>query len=579
MHVSSSQFCRIYTGNVQTVKALLLFHLTLNPRAIACIIFPVHNGASAMSQDADYDFVIIGSGFGGSVAALRLAEKGYSVKVLEQGRRMEARDFPRTNWNLKRWLWLPLLNFTGPFRISLFGHITVFSGVGVGGGSLVYANTLPVPKDGFFRASSWSQLADWKQELLPFYDKAKRMLGVATNQHFTVSDQLMGEVAQDINCRDQFQATDVAVFFGEPGKTVPDPYFQGEGPPRTGCTYCGACMTGCRVGAKNTLDKNYLHLAERKGVTIQPDSKVVAVRPAAQGYELTLRRRYSWLFYRTEKLRAKQVVFSGGVLGTVALLLKMQQDPRGLPGLSPTLGNYVRTNNESIIGVVTNQPRLDFSKGLAISSIVHTDAHSHWEPVRYGAGSGFFRLLMAPHAPGPTVWNRSLTMAKTLALAPSRWLKVILTPDFGRQTQILLYMRSLDGTLRFALKRRPWLGFRQTMGSTLGEDGQKPLAFMEEATQLARLFAQKVDGLLTNVFTESIFGIASTAHILGGCCMGRDAGEGVIDSQHRVFGYDGLYVVDGSAVSANPGVNPSLTITALAERAMSLIPPKDRSSL
>ncbi|WP_141731792.1 GMC oxidoreductase [Oligoflexus tunisiensis] len=531
-----------------------------------------------MSQDADFDFVIIGSGFGGSVSALRLTEKGYNVKVLEQGRRFEARDFPRTNWNLKRWLWLPLLNFMGPFRISFFGHITVYSGVGVGGGSLVYANTLPVPKDGFFKASSWSHLADWKQELLPYYDKAKRMLGVATNQHFTLTDQVMEEIANEINCRDKFQATDVAVFCGEPGKTVPDPYFQGEGPPRTGCTYCGACMTGCRVGAKNTLDKNYLYLAEKRGATVEPLSRVVAVRPVAeQGYELTVQRRRGWLFYRTEKLRARQVVFSGGVLGTVRLLLNMQQDPKGLPHLSPALGQFVRTNNESIIGVVTSHSQYDFSKGLAISSILHTDEHSHLEPVRYGSGSGFFRLLMAPHAPGPNAWNRSLTMASTLALDPMRWLKVILTPNFGRQSQILLYMRSLDGTLRFVLKRRPWLAFRRTMSSALGADGQKPLAFMEEATQLARLFAKKVDGLLTSVFTESIFGIASTAHILGGCCMGRDASEGVIDSRHRVFGYDGLYVVDGAAVSANPGVNPSLTITALAERAMSLIPPKDRS--
>jgi cholesterol oxidase len=528
-----------------------------------------------MSQGAAFDFVIIGSGFGGSVSALRLAEKGYTVKVLEQGRRFEARDFPRTNWNLKRWLWMPFVNFLGPFKMSFFSNITVYSGVGVGGGSLVYANTLPVPKDGFFRASSWSHLANWKQELLPYYDTAKRMLGVATNKHFTLTDKVMEEIAEEIHCRDQFQATDVAVYFGQPGKTVDDPYFNGEGPRRTGCTFCGACMTGCRVGAKNTLDKNYLYLAEKRGASIQADSKVTAVRPLPDGgYEVTVKRRKGWMRASKEKIRAKQVVFSGGVLGTVELLLKMRQDSKGLPKLSPTLGQFVRTNNESIIGVWTANSQYNFSKGIAISSIIHTDEHSHIEPVRYGSGSGFFRLLLAPHAPGPNVWSRSLAMGGAFAVEPLRWLKVLLKPDFSKHSQILLYMRSLDGTLSFVMKRRPWLGLRRTMGSTLGADGRKPVAFMEEATQLARLFAKRVDGLLANVFTESVFGIASTAHILGGCCMGRDASEGVIDHQHRVFGYDGLYVIDGAAVSANPGVNPSLTITALAERAMSFIPAK-----
>jgi len=531
-----------------------------------------------MGQSSTFDFVIIGSGFGGSVSALRLTEKGYTVRVLEQGRRLEAHDFPRTNWNIKRWMWLPLFNFLGPFKMSIFRNITVYSGVGVGGGSLVYANTLPVPKDGFFLASSWAHLADWKQQLLPFYDTAKRMLGVATNRHFTLTDKLMEEIATEINCKDKFQATDVGVYFGEPGKTVADPYFQGEGPKRTGCIFCGACMTGCRYGAKNTLDKNYLYLAEKKGATIQADSQVMAVRPLRdQGYELTIRRRKGWMRFAKETIRAQQVVFSGGVLGSVELLLKMRQDPKALPQLSPTLGQFVRTNNESIIGVVTSHSKYNFSKGLAISSIIHTDEHSHLEPVRYGGGSGFFRLLMAPHAPGANVWSRSMAMASAFAIQPMRWFKVMLKPDFSKQTQILLYMRSLDGTLSFVMKRRPWLAFKSSLGSTLGVDGKKPMAFMEEATSLAKLFAKKVDGLLANVFTESVFGIASTAHILGGCCMGRNSSEGVIDHQHRVFGYDGLYVVDGAAVSANPGVNPSLTITALAERAMSFIPTKDKN--
>lgn len=528
-------------------------------------------------QTFDFDCIVIGSGFGGSVSALRMQEKGYRTAVLEQGRRYQAQDFPRTNWNLKRWLWIPLLNFTGPFRMSFFSRVTIFSGVGVGGGSLVYANTLPIPKDGFFRAASWSKLADWKVELQPHYQTARRMLGAAKNTHFTATDRLMQSIAREAQMEDRFEASDVSVYFGSPGKTRPDPYFGGEGPPRTGCIFCGACMTGCRHGAKNSLDKNYLYLAERKGATVVPNTCVTAVRPLpGGGYQIEAKERLGWLRYRRRTYKAQKVILSGGVLGTVALLLKMQQDPRGLPKLSKALGQFIRTNNESIIGVVSNNPQYDFTQGVAISSIIHTDEHSHLEPVRYGRGSGFFRLLMAPHAPGDSIFQRSLAMSRSFLSHPLRWLRVFALGDFSRQTQILLYMRSLDSTLSFKLRRRPWLAFRPTMGTVLEKNGQQPKAFMKEATDLAQSFAKKVDGILANVFTESLFGIASTAHVLGGCCMGQNASEGVIDTKHEVFGYPGLYVVDGSAVSANPGVNPSLTITALAERAMSLMPPMPR---
>ncbi|MCX6127747.1 MAG: GMC oxidoreductase, partial [Proteobacteria bacterium] len=335
-----------------------------------------------------------------------------------------------------------------------------------------------------------------------------------------------------------------------------------------------ACMTGCRYGAKNTLDKNYLYFAEKKGATIQADSQVLAIRPRSEGgYELTVRRRKGWLRFAKETVHAQQVVISAGVLGSVELLLKMRQDPKALPHLSPRLGQFVRTNNESIIGVVTSKPQYNFSEGIAISSIIHTDEHSHIEPVRYGQGSGFFRLLLAPHAPGANFWMRSKSWMSSCAAEPWRWLQAIFVSDFSKSTQILLYMRSLDGTLTFTLKKRPYLAFRQTLGSILGVEAKQPQAFMKEATDLAKQFAKRVDGVLANVFTESLLGIASTAHILGGCCMGQNPEEGVIDHQHQVFGYKGLYVIDGSAVSANPGVNPSLTITALAERAMSFIKP------
>jgi cholesterol oxidase len=531
--------------------------------------------AHLMDDKCPLDYVVVGSGFGGSVSALRLAEKGYRVAVLEQGRRFSAQDFPRTNWNLKRWLWLPLINFLGPFKMTFLRHVTVYSGVGVGGGSLVYGNTLPVPKDAFFENPSWGHLARWKDELAPFYTLAKKMLGAAPNPRLTQTDHIMADIAREIGVPDKFQPTDVAIHFGSPGKIAKDPYFGGEGPDRFGCIFCGACMTGCRHGAKNTLDKNYLYLAEKRGVTIEPETRVVHIEPMPDGsYLLTAEQRRGWLKKERKIYHARSVVLSAGVLGTVDLLLKMREDPRGLPGLSQRLGEFVRTNSESIIGVISPDPKFDFSEGIAISSIIHTDEHSHIEPVRYGKGSGFFRLLLAPHAPGESTAVRVFNMIGTFLRTPWQWLRVLFVWDFSRHTQILLYMRSLNDGLSFTLKRRPWRAFKKAIVSSVPPSSSKPKAFIPEATHLAGLFAKRVGGVSANVIQETILGTASTAHILGGCAMGRDASDGVIDTSHQVFGYPGLYVIDGSAVSANPGVNPSLTITALAERAMSFIPAK-----
>ena len=528
-----------------------------------------------LKQNPEWDFAVIGSGFGGSVSALRLAEKGYRVRVFEKGRRFSAADFPKTNWEVKRWLWLPLLNFLGPFKITMFRHLTVFSGVGVGGGSLVYGNTLPVPKVGFFRAATWAHLGDWQVMLAPFYAKAWHMLGATTNKHLTRTDSLMQDLASDAGLSEHFSPTQVGIYFGEPGKTVKDPFFAGAGPDRAGCNFCGACMTGCRHGAKNTLDRNYLYLAEKLGATIQPNTEVIAVRPKpGGGYQLTLKQRLGWLRFRREIVDTRQVIFSGGVLGTVNLLLKMRDDPTALPKLSPHLGHFIRTNSESIIGIINHNRTYDFSHGVAISSIINTDEHSHLEPVRYGAGSGIFRLLMAPHAPGTSFRQRMISMARNLAANPRGWLKAVFVDDFSKRTLILLYMRSLDDTLSLARKRMPWLGWAKIMGSSTGVNGSSPQAFLPEATALAERMAAKIDGVVGNIFPESLLGIASTAHILGGCCMGTSAADGVINTEHKLFGYDGLYVIDGSAISASPGVNPSLTIAALAERAMDLIPAK-----
>jgi cholesterol oxidase len=517
----------------------------------------------------DCDYLVVGSGFGGSVSALRLAEKGHRVLMLEKGRRLGPADFPKTNWNLKRTFWLPAVGFRGLFKMTFLRHVTALSGVGVGGGSLVYANTLPVPKDDFFAAPSWRTLADWKKELEPHYATALRMLGATRTPIVTPPDEVLREVAREIGREDGYEPTTVAVYFGESGVTVPDPFFGGAGPERTGCISCGGCMLGCRHGAKNTLDKNYLWLAEKKGLRIEADTEVVWVRPLPEGgYEITARKGTSFLPFlnREVRYRAKNVIFAGGVLGTVPLLLKLKASAQGLPKLSERLGEFVRTNSEVLMGIVTRRRDRDLSQGIAIGSILHTDDHSHLEPVRYPAGAGFFRLLALPHAPGDSVGARLAAAFARFVGSPIRSLRAWLVPDWAKYTMILLYMRTVDGHI--TLRPGRLLGALRSLPGS----GPPAKAWVPEATALAEKVADKLDGYPQSMLTETLFGIPTTAHILGGCQMGSDAASGVIDARHRLFGYEGLYVVDGAAISANPGVNPSLTITALAERAMTFIP-------
>ncbi len=516
----------------------------------------------------DFDFIVIGSGFGGSVAALRLSEKGYSVLVLEKGKRWQAADFPKTNWNLKRWFWLPSLKWFGFFRLSFFRHVAVLSGVGVGGGSLVYANTLPVPADDFFKAPTWAHLANWKDELLPFYQTARKMLGTAKNPRLETGDLALKKLAEKLNKSQYFAPTEVAVFFGEPEKEVPDPYFGGAGPAREGCRFCGGCMIGCRYNAKNTLDKNYLYFAQKNGAKIQAEAEVYDVQ-ALDGQQGKTGYRVFWrqstrYFKRRGSFTCKGVVFAGGVLGTVPLLLKLKQ--KSLPLLSDKIGFGVRTNSESLIGITTTDKNTVFSNGIAIGSILKTDEHSHLEPVRYPAGSGFWRLLMSPMISGRNIGHRLFKVLEEIALHPVLSFKTYFVDDWAKRTQILLFMQTIDSTLRF---RRGWLGLKSTL-----DQGSAPTAFLPEAQSLARQYAQIVGGRPTTLLTESLFGIPTTAHILGGAVMGRTAQEGVIDKDNRLFGYHNLFVCDGSMISANPGVNPSLTITALSERAMSKIPSK-----
>lgn len=516
----------------------------------------------------DYDWIIIGSGFGGSVSAHRLVEKGYKVLLLEKGRRFSPTDFPKTNWDLRRWFYKPELGWRGIFNMSFLPHVTILHGIGYGGGSLGYACTLPRPKARFFEQSTWNHLADWKSEMPAFYDEAERMLGATTNPTRTYADRVIQEVARDMGREDHFGPNPVGIFFGEPNRTVPDPFFGGKGPPRTGCNSCGGCMLGCRYGAKNTLDKNYLYLAEKAGLEVKTSTLVTAIRPLeGGGYAIETEDSRPGFIKNKRLFKAAKVVVSAGVMGTMPLLLKMKADAKGLPGLSDRLGEQVRTNSESLIGVISERRDRDLSKGIAIGSILHTDDHSHLEPVRYSEGSGFFRLMAAPHVAGQSISERFTNLARRIAGDPMKMLRAYTVPDYAKATMILLYMRSLDGTLR--IKRN-----RLGMLTTEVTEGEAPTASIPEATELAERVAEKIDGYPMSLATETVLNIPSTAHILGGATMGDSIGTGVINSEHEVFGYQGLYVIDGAAVSANPGVNPSLTITALAERAMSKIPNK-----
>lgn len=517
-----------------------------------------------MVNENHYDYVIIGSGFGGSVSALRLAEKGYKVLVIEKGKSFSSNDFPKSNWNLKKWLWIPTLRFFGFFKISLFRHISILSGIGVGGGSLVYANTLPIPKKEFFNSSSWSHLANWEEELKPFYKTAKIMLGVIRNPKNFYGESVLEKLANIHNQSDRFDSTDVGVYFGEPDVEVEDPFFNGKGPKRSGCNFCGGCMIGCRYNAKNSLDKNYLYLAQNLGVKILAENEVYDINKTSEG-EYILKYKSSTKFIRRKNIvKTKGVIFSGGVLGTVPLLLKLKE--KSLPNLSDMVGKNIRTNSESLLGVTTANKDDDFSRGISIGAIWHTDRFSNLETVKYPSGSGFWRMFMFPMVEGKNWLVRLLNVFREFSKDLVGWIKIYFIKDWAKQTQILMFMRTINTTLAF---RRSKLGMKSNL-----EKGNAPTAFIPEARSYTREFADLVNGKPVALLSESLLGIPTTAHILGGAVMGKDVSEGVIDKDNKIFGYKNMYVCDGSAISANPGVNPSLTITAISERAMSKIPSK-----
>ncbi|MDX2140346.1 MAG: GMC family oxidoreductase [Chloroflexota bacterium] len=532
-------------------------------------------------NEQSFDYVVIGSGFGGSVSAMRLTEKGYSVLVLERGKRFRDQDFPKTNWNLRKYLWMPLARCFGIQEISLMNNIMVLHGSGVGGGSLVWANVAMEPNDALFDEPGWKTPVDWKATLRPHYETAKRMLGVAPNPCVTPADLVLKEIADERGRGETFRPANVAIFFGEPGKTVPDPYFGGEGPERTGCTHCGGCMVGCRYNAKNTLVKNYLYFAEKWGAEVRAESEVVDIRPLPDGqadgarYVVIYRRTTAapWDM-RRHHVRTRNVIVAAHALGTMRLLFRCRDVNRSLPKLSKMLGTSVRTNSEALVGSTSWDSKTDYSQGAAITSIFALDDVTQVEPVRYPHGSSFMRLLAIPmidHA--DTAFQRITRTLWRGITHPLEFLYAKVFSQWARRSTILLIMQTVDSTMRVKWGRNLYTLFRKALVTEVPK-GTSLTTDMSIVHKLTHDFAKRTNGIAQDTIPETFLGIPATAHLIGGCPMGRNADEGVVDAQCQVFNYPGLYVIDGSIMPGNPGVNPSLTITALAEYAISHIPVK-----
>ncbi len=528
-----------------------------------------------MSQ-FDFDWVVVGSGFGGSVSALRLAEKGYSVGVLECGKRFRDEDFPKSTWDLRRYFWAPRLGLKGIFRLTQFKDVAVVSGCGVGGGSLGYANTLYVPPTEFFNDPQWADLEDWERTLAPHYAEAQRMLGVNEVRQDDPADQLLRELGEHLGVGDTYRKTPVGVYQDNPGKTVPDPFFGGEGPDRTGCLQCGRCMVGCPHGAKNTLVKNYLWLAERRGVKIQPERTVTEVRPlgaldGSDGYAITSEHSGLLPGRRKRTITARGVVFAAGPLGTNKLLQRCRLGG-ALPKVSARLGELVRTNSEMILAVtVPEDYPEDLTRRVAITSSIYPDAHTHIETVTYGKAGDSMSTLYTLLVGDGTKVTRPFKLLGQILRHPGKFARIMWPKGWSERTIIVLVMQTLDNAIALRPKRTRNGGVRLTTE----QDPERPNpTFIPVANEAAEWLAKRTGGIAQSSVSEALFNVPNTAHILGGATIGHSPEDGVVDSRQRVFGYENLLVCDGSAVPANVGVNPSLTIAALAEHAMSHMPPK-----
>ena len=518
--------------------------------------------------DKTYDYIIIGSGFGGSVSAMRLAEKGYSVAVIEKGKRIRTPDFPKSNWKLSKYLWVPMLKWFGFQKLTFFKEVFILSGVGVGGGSLVYANTQMVPPDAFFNNPVWAHLKDWKAVLMPFYDKAKFMLGTTPYPYEYVEDKMLKEVAKDMGREDSYGSVNVGVYFGDTEKET-DPYFNGQGPMRKGCTECAGCMVGCRFNAKNTLDKNYLYFAEKFGTEVIPETLVTKIEFVDDTYHIHVKQSTSWFSKKNRVYKSKGLVVSGGVLGTMDLLLKQKHEDKTLTNLSDTLGLNVRTNSESLCAVGDANTKMN--NGIAITSIFNPDDDTHVEIVKYPDGSGAMAKLASLATGNGSPLVRTAKLIGNIITQPINFLKMTFKPNITKTSIIFLVMQTLDNSMKMIWKKG-------LFGSGIAFDNKganRVPAYIEIGQEVMHRYAKKVDGIAANTITEVMFNMSSTAHILGGCPMGETPETGVVNEKFEVHNYPNMYILDGSIIPCNLGVNPSLTITTLSEYAMSLVPEKE----
>ncbi|MCC5931481.1 MAG: GMC family oxidoreductase [Cyclobacteriaceae bacterium] len=522
-----------------------------------------------MKQQEVYDYIIIGSGFGGSVSAMRLSEKGYKVLVIEKGKSYRDEDFPKSDWNLRKFLWAPLIKCFGFQNISFFRQVTILSGVGVGGGSLVYGNTHMFPPDAFFQNKVWAHLKDWKSTLIPFYELARKMLGTVKNEKLYVEDMLLKEVAEDMNRKESFSGVNVGVYFGDTERES-DPYFNGHGPLRKGCIECAGCMTGCRHNAKNTLEKNYLWFAKKFGATIVSETLATKIQHNQGIYQIDTRSSTSWFNRNALSYHSHGLIVSGGVLGTLELLLKQKFHYKTLPNLSDTLGDQVLTNSESLCGV--SHAREKLNNGVAISSYFNPDEDTHIEVVKYSNEAGAMGRLGTLATGGGSGFMRFLKLLLQIVKHPINFLRVTFNlRHWGENSIIFLVMQSLDNSMRLVWKKG-WLKQRMTFRN---DKDLKVPAYIPVGQEVMKRYAKKVNGIPQNVWPEILLNMPMTAHILGGCPMGKDANGGVVDEYFSVHNYPDMYILDGSVIPCNLGVNPSLTITALSEYAMSHIPDKE----